>query len=230
MKTSIQHICHISQQTISLDGKVIFHLENQVESNEFLNESYRFLQIDYPKFFKMDILAKVAFIATELISKSLISKDINKDAVGIVLGNKSSSLIADLTHQRSIQDKNAHFPSPAVFVYTLPNIMMGEMCIRHGFSNENTLFISKEFDAETLSKYTNHLFNERIIEYCIGGWADAQPGNYEAFLYFVGTGKSTFWGEHTAENIQYLKQKSDREITENLHKTAFEPETISSEY
>ena len=96
MKTSIQHICHISQQTISLDGKVVFHLENQVESNEFLNESYRFWQIDYPKFFKMDILAKVAFIATELICKSLTLKEIDKEEVGIVLGNKSSSLVADL--------------------------------------------------------------------------------------------------------------------------------------
>ena len=92
-----------------------------MESNEFLNESYRFLQIDYPKFFKMDVLSKVASLATELICKSLILKEIDKEEVGIVLGNKSSSLVADLTHQRSIQDKKRPLPkSRCVCIYFAP--------------------------------------------------------------------------------------------------------------
>jgi hypothetical protein len=227
MKNNIQHICHISQQTISLDGEVVFYLENQDKSTDFLNESYRFLQIDYPKFFKMDLLGKLAFIATELICKSLNTKEIHKNSVGIVLGNRSSSVVADLTHQRSIQDKDAHFPSPAVFVYTLPNIMMGEMCIRHGFSNENTLFISDEFDPQTLEKYINHLFNERIIEHCLGGWVEANPEHQEAFIYFAGKSQAAFWGEHSAENISYLKDNPILTTEGNFHKV---PILISSEY
>jgi hypothetical protein len=227
MKTTIQHICHITHQTISLDGEVVFYLENKGETTDFLNESYRFLHIDYPKFFKMDLLGKLAFIATELICKSLNNKGIHQDSIGIVLGNRSSSLVADLTHQRSIQDKDAHFPSPAVFVYTLPNIMMGELCIRHGFSNENTLFISDEFDSQTLEKYINHLFNERIIEHCLGGWVEANPENQEAFIYFVGTSNTSFWGEHSAENISYLKNNPKLELEQISHR---EPTLISSEY
>jgi hypothetical protein len=227
MKTSIQHICHINQQTISLDGEVIFCLENQNGNTDFLNESYRFLQIDYPKFFKMDSLGKLTFIATEFICKILKINDIHKDSVGIVLGNRSSSLMSDLTHQRSIQDKNTHFPSPAVFVYTLPNIMMGELCIRHGFSNENTLFISDEFDPHTLEKYINYLFDERVIEYCLGGWVEANPENQEAFIYFTGKSHKAFWGEHTAENLLYLKANSIPESEENSQEV---PTPISSEY
>jgi hypothetical protein len=227
MKTSIQHCCHINKKTIILNGEVVFCLENQDESADFLNESYRFLQIDYPKFFKMDLLGKLAFIATELICKSLNNKGIHQDSIGIVLGNRSSSLVADLTHQRSIQDKDAHFPSPAVFVYTLPNIMMGELCIRHGFSNENTLFITDEFDPQTLEKYINHLFSERIIEHCLGGWVEANPENQEAFIYFAGTSNTTFWGEHSAENISYLKNNPKLELEQISHT---EPTLISSEY
>ena len=225
MKTSIQHICHINQQTISLDGEVVFYLENRSETTDLLNESYRFLQIDYPKFFKMDSLGKLTFIATELICKTLNVKDIHKDSVGIVLGNRSSSLMSDLTHQRSIQDKNAHFPSPAVFVYTLPNIMMGGVCIRHGFNNENTLFISDEFDPNTLEKYIKHLFDERIIEQCLGGWVEANPENQEAFIYFTGKSHKTFWGEHTVENLLYLKNNPMLELKKNSRKG---PTPISS--
>jgi hypothetical protein len=227
MKTSIQHICHINQQTISLDGEVVFYLENQCENSDFLNESYRFLQIDYPKFFKMDSLGKLTFIATELICKTLKNKNLQKDSVGIVLENRSSSLMSDLTHQRSIQDKNAHFPSPAVFVYTLPNIMMGEVCIRQGFSNENTLFISDEFDPQILEKYINHLFDEQTIKHCLGGWIEANPENQEAFMYFIEKSHEGFWGEHTAENIAYLKNNPVLEFAEIFHKVSA---SISSEY
>lgn len=219
MKKTIQHICHINQQTISLDGNVVFYLESLGEISDFLNESYRFLQIDYPKFFKMDLLGKLAFLATELICKTLKNQHLPKDSIGIILGNRSSSLMSDLTHQRSIQDRNAHFPSPAVFVYTLPNIMMGELCIRHGFSNENTLFISDEFDPQTLEKYINHLLDEQIIEHCLGGWVEANPESQEAFIYFTGKSQKDFWGEHTVENLLYLKnnpmlesEKKSREI------------------
>ena len=230
MKTSIQHICHISQQTIILDGKVIFHLENQVESTHFLNESYRFFKIDYPKFFKMDNLSKLAFIVTELICKSLNNRYIQTDTVGIVLQNRSSSLVADLSHQRSIKDKESHFPSPAVFVYTLPNIMMGEMCIRHGFSNENTLFISDKFDAEMLEKYINYLLNERIIKHCLGGWVEANPECQEAFLYFTGESQAISWGEHTTENIAHLKENPVFKTEKFFDKVVEIPVLISSEY
>ena len=227
MKNNIQHICHINQRSICLDGKVIFLNENQAESLEFLNEIYRFLKIDYPKFFKMDVLSKLAFIATEMICKKLDFTEINKESVGIVLENKSSSLMSDLTFQRSIQDKNAHYPSPAIFVYTLSNIMMGEMCIRHGFSNENALFITEQFDPILLEKYINHLFNEQIIEHCFGGWVEANPEHIEAFIYFMGEETTANLGKHEAGNISYLKNNSIFGVNENYNHVRF---PISLEY
>jgi hypothetical protein len=219
MKTYIQHICHIGSQTISVDGKVIFFDENN-NIGDFLNLSYRHFCIEYPKFFKMDNLSKLAFLTAELLLRKVRLNEISKDNIGIVLGNSSSSIISDLSHQESIQKPTSHFPSPSVFVYTLPNIMMGEISIRHGLSNENTLFINDDFTPEILEKYTNYLIDEHIIEHAISGWIDAQTDNYEAFFYFVTPHPIHSFGNHDCENIVRLqnnRKEYHTQFLENIH-------------
>ena len=82
---------------------------------------------------------------------------------------------------------------------------MGEISIRHGLSNENTLFIHEDFTPEILEKYTNYLIDEHIIEHAISGWIDAKTDNYEAFFYFVTPQPVGSWGNHDCENIEYLR-------------------------
>jgi len=71
--------------------------------------------MEYPKFFKMDLLSKLAFIGAELLLASTISEQPIYD-IALYLSNATSSLDTDIKHSTSIADTEAYYPSPAVFV------------------------------------------------------------------------------------------------------------------
>ncbi|MEJ0079473.1 MAG: hypothetical protein WDM78_00555 [Puia sp.] len=51
--------------------------------------------------------------------------------------------------------------SPALFVYTLPNIVIGEISIRRHFKGENAFFVFKQFDGNFIEKYVRGLFEKQ---------------------------------------------------------------------
>ena len=79
--------------------------------------------------------------------------------IGVVLANANSSLDTDIKYFETVKD----IASPALFVYTLPNIVIGEICIRHNFKGENAFFIFEEFDAGFIQQYVSNLINNNII-------------------------------------------------------------------
>ena len=95
----------------------------------------------------MDNLSKLAFLAADLLLKNEVNEG-EENNIALLFANKSSSLDTDVKHQESIADRQNYFPSPAVFVYTLPNICMGEISIRHKLYTENSFFIFAQFNAE----------------------------------------------------------------------------------
>ncbi|MFH1296133.1 MAG: hypothetical protein ABIJ04_02530 [Bacteroidota bacterium] len=133
----------------------------------------------------MDSLSKLGFISAELVLRQVNLDLYDKKRVGIVLANGSSSLDTDLIHQQSINDRSQYFPSPSVFVYTLPNIMIGEICIRHQVKGENTFLISEKFDHRLLFNYVNELFQHHRVEACLAGWVELLKEQFEALLMFV---------------------------------------------
>ncbi|MCX6226111.1 MAG: hypothetical protein NTV01_15395, partial [Bacteroidia bacterium] len=158
-----------------------------------LVQTYRNLGFDYLKFFKMDNLSKLAILAAENVLKGtdLYSKTCN-DNVAIVLANASSSLVADTNFQHTISDPENYFPSPSLFVYTLPNISIGEICIKYKIFGSNMFFINQKFDASTLYFYVNELFENASTDYCITGWVECNENAYEAFLLLVTKGLSQY--------------------------------------
>ncbi|WP_321539372.1 hypothetical protein [Flavobacterium piscinae] len=91
----------------------------------------------------MDNLSKLAFLASEvLLSEQIIAEAENN--VALVFANRSSSLDTDVKFQQSIDDKENYYPSPAVFVYTLPNICVGEISIKHQLKSENAFLCLKK--------------------------------------------------------------------------------------
>ena len=101
-----------------------------------LVELYRKEVGDYPKFFKMDPLSRLGFVATEMLLKESPKAD-----YGVLLFNRSSSMADDLAFQATIQSHTEWFPSPALFVYTLPNIVTGEIAIRNHFQTETNFMV-----------------------------------------------------------------------------------------
>lgn len=194
---NISSYCHIKNHQVSLNGSVIFS-EESLEFSEFIKAAYKNQNTKYPKFFKMDNLSKLAFLAADILLKNEHIDSEKENDIALVFSNKASSLDTDVAHQKSIQDKDNYFPSPAVFVYTLPNICLGEISIKYKLYTENSFFIFERFNAEHLMTYSNSLLETNKAKSVLCGWVELEGENYEAFLYLVSNEGAI---KHNKQNI-----------------------------
>ena len=198
----ITRYAHVNGRTIYIDGALVF--ESELAGADFLIEAHKALEINYPKFYKMDKLSKLAILATEMLLKGVkLTDKYRAEDIAVIASCANSSLDTDLRYQTSI----ATAPSPSLFVYTLPNVMIGEICIRHGIKGENTCFVSDEFDAGFQTDYVNGLIADGCAEACLSGWADYLGGKMNAFFMLVEKNPTSL-GEH---NTQTVKQLYDRQ-------------------
>jgi hypothetical protein len=189
MELGIQKYCYIKPRKISVNGKSYIDVEVQESLEKSLIQTYRNLGLNYLKFFKMDNLSKLAILAAETILKETelyLSGD--KDDFAVVLSNASSSLVTDANYQKTITDHDNFFPSPSLFVYTLPNITIGEICIKHKIYGENVFLISEKFDADMMYFYVNELFGHTETKHCLTGWVECNDTTYEAYMLLIGKG------------------------------------------
>ncbi|WP_414847391.1 3-oxoacyl-ACP synthase [Chryseobacterium sp. IT-36CA2] len=171
--------CTIEHSKITVDGNLIF--ESQSETfQEFAKEAYKSLDLSYPKFHKMDNLSKLAFLSAETILK-----DEDHSRTAIVFANRSSSLDTDFKYQESINDQDNFYPSPAVFVYTLPNICVGEISIKHKMQTENAFFVLDDFDEKFLNDYSEQILQSGKADKVLCGWVELYQENYKAFVYLL---------------------------------------------
>lgn len=126
---------------------------------------------NYPKFYKMDILTRLAFVAAELLKKSL---PLTGELEGVCLFNHSSSLVADRQYLTTISDKDNFFPSPSLFIYTLPNITTGEIAIRHHLQGETSFYILPEKDEALMQQILEATLKATGAKSAISGWVDAE--------------------------------------------------------
>ncbi len=177
----IRAFSHIKNHVVSLNGEYLYH-DEALDFSEFIKRAYKSLDTSYSKFFKMDNLSKLAFLAADVLLEEVNSQEEN---IAIVLSNRASSLDTDRRHQNSIEDEANYYPSPAIFVYTLPNICIGEISIKHKLLSENSFFIFDHFNAAYLFDYAESLINTKKAGKVLCGWVDFDEENYEAFLYLV---------------------------------------------
>ncbi|MET0943821.1 MAG: 3-oxoacyl-ACP synthase [Flavobacterium sp.] len=203
-KTYIQSYITIQNNEIVLNGTSVFKIE-PTEFADFSKQAYRSFDIQYPKFFKMDALSKLAFLGAELLLSPITSSEEEENNIALVLANKSSSLDTDVKYQESISDQENYFPSPAVFVYTLPNICLGEISIRHQLKSENSFFIFDVFNTEFMSNYSNILLNSDKADVVLCGWVEFFNDDYKAFLCTISKEENT---KYTNENINTLYNNS----------------------
>ncbi len=169
---------------VSLNGNTIFYCDEK-EFPRFIKSAAKHLNTDYAKFFKMDNLSKLAFLAADILLKEQTAHSNNLKDVAIVLSNKASSLDTDRKHQICISDKDNYYPSPSIFVYTLPNICIGEISIKYQLRSENCFFVFEKFNATHLHINADYLLKHNKAEKVLCGWVDFDDKNYDAFLYLV---------------------------------------------
>ena len=129
----------------------------------------------------MDNLSKLGWLACEILLQEYAKNDHLPEETGIILSNSNSSFDTDLKYFETIKD----VASPSLFVYTLPNIMTGEICIRNNFKGENAFFVSEYFDGAFMEQYIFNLLDRDILDVCICGWVDVYHEEYKAALFLV---------------------------------------------
>jgi len=130
----------------------------------------------------MDNLSKLGWLASEVLLKDTYEKDqYQPEEMGLVLANRNSSLDNDIKYLESAKE----IASPSLFVYTLPNIVIGEICIRNNFKGEHGFYIQDSFDAGFIAGQVDYLLNNNILKACICGWVEVLGQDYKAALYLI---------------------------------------------
>ena len=199
----IKSYCSIKNNQVSLNGDVLYMGEN-TDFSTFIKQAKKHFKSNDSKFYKMDALSKLAFLASDLLLDNEKLNLENDNNIAIVFSNKSSSLDTDRIHQKSIQNMEDYYPSPSVFVYTLPNICIGEISIKYKLYTENSFFIFDTLNADYLSVYSNSLIASDKADEVLCGWVEVDGENYNAFVYLVSKEGKT---EHNVENIIRLYNK-----------------------
>ncbi len=185
MKTKNLYIIRnvsIVNNKVIYDGRVIYSDNSSPEFSSFSKDLYRRLNCEYPKFFKMDKLCKLTFLSTEFITRDIDLSSCNQNETAIILSNSGSTLATDINFTNTLNK----IPSPAVFVYTLPNIAIGEISIRKEWRGENLFMVEKKFNPENLSDQVVMLFSSSQTELCLTGWTDyISSSDYHVSLWLV---------------------------------------------
>lgn len=168
----------VSQEIEITPAKVIINGEPvavKEKGEKMLVELYRRYANDYPKFFKMDTLCRLGFIASEILLHE-------EQVEAVILANRSASIKNDTDYLATITGEN-YYPSPALFVYTLPNIVTGEIAIRHHIQGETSFYILEdEQQLEQIIKSTITRHPSPIL----AGWCECSgPDTFNAKLQII---------------------------------------------
>lgn len=170
----------IAEISVTPNGAV---LNGKTISTADITGLYREFVGDYPKFFKMDALCKLGFIGAELLLKGVSAED--KENAAIILFNRNGSLVTDRNYQKTIADDN-YFPSPALFVYTLANIVTGEIAIRNKIYGESSFYVLNGQDMDLMNDIINNAYLTSSPTFILTGWVDIDDEqSYEAKLKLV---------------------------------------------
>jgi len=189
----IRDYCVIRHNRVVVNGSLLFEMDRSVDYSSFIASLYKKMDLGYAKFYKMDALSKLGFMAAELLLRDMDDlSEINNEDIAVIIANSQSSLETDGRFQETIADRSNYFPNPALFVYTLPNIMIGEICIKNKFKGESAFFVFEQLDSDFLCDYVGNLFETTGTQVAITGWVDLDSDhNYEAILCLVEKGNTS---------------------------------------
>ena len=171
-----QHTVLIQPNAVELDGR---SLPIDATGKDLLKALYHQYVGDYPKFYKMDGLSRLGFIASELLLQAEgQERFVPCDDRAVIFFNHSSSIGADRKYLESIADPENFFPSPSVFVYTLPNIVTGEIAIRNHYYGETSFYILPERSEQQMEAILRASCLDTATRSIITGWLDYEDDEH----------------------------------------------------
>ncbi|RYD97413.1 MAG: hypothetical protein EOP54_11005 [Sphingobacteriales bacterium] len=174
-----EHTISISAAGVRADGQHLYDLQGMPPA-EIPLYLYKALGLAYPKFFKMDRISKLGFVAAELLMQ-IVGQPVDKDKVALLLTTADGCREIDEQFTASMEA----IPSPALFVYTLPNIVAGEICIRNGFKGEQMVWVAEAPDEKMTNAYLQTLFAKGNTDACLAGYLNAYKDDVRAELSWV---------------------------------------------
>lgn len=193
------HTIRITPEEVILDQRKLWEGKKELgeqegqEHHSLLTTLYKQMIGNYPKFYKMDGLSRLGFVASEiLLNAEKGETDVERreeegerllEERAIIFFNHSSSIASDRNYKESINDKNNYFPSPSIFVYTLPNIVTGEIAIRNHFHGETSFFILPNKDERMMEEILQASCRDTQSKSFLTGWIDYEDErHFEADL------------------------------------------------
>ena len=197
------HTIRITPEEVILDQRKIWERKEELREQEglehhsLLTSLYKQMIGDYPKFYKMDGLSRLGFVASEILLNAEKEETEEEEKLeerkeeeiknleerAIIFFNHSSSIASDRNYKESIKDKDNYFPSPSIFVYTLPNIVTGEIAIRNHFQGETSFFILPDKDERLMEEILLASCRDAQSKSFLTGWIDYEDErHFEAEL------------------------------------------------
>lgn len=181
------HTIRITPEEVILDQQKLWEGKKELgeqegqEHHSLLTTLYKQMIGNYPKFYKMDGLSRLGFVASEILLNA--EKGETDKERAIIFFNHSSSIASDRNYKESINDKDNYFPSPSIFVYTLPNIVTGEIAIRNHFHGETSFFILPDKDERLMEEILQASCRDDQSKSFLTGWIDYEDErHFEADL------------------------------------------------
>ena len=186
-KFTTTHTIRITPEEVILDQRKLWEGKKELgeqegkEHHSLLTTLYKQMIGNYPKFYKMDGLSRLGFVASEILLNA--EKGETDKERAIIFFNHSSSIASDRNYKESINDKDNYFPSPSIFVYTLPNIVTGEIAIRNHFHGETSFFILPDKDERLMEEILQASCRDDQSKSFLTGWIDYEDErHFEADL------------------------------------------------
>ena len=153
-----------------------------IPSGTSLPDLYRQYAGDYPKFFKMDTACKLGFLLAEMLVKDDPDRFVPRQDRAVLVFSRCGSLADDRNYAASMED----FPSPALFVYTLPNTVTGEIAIRNKYAGETSAFVLEAYDPEQILDQILMAFQDRATRSVLAAWIDCpSDGEWNAIGWLI---------------------------------------------
>ena len=133
-----------------------------------LTQLYRQEVGDYPKFFKMDVLSRLGFLLTERLVGSDENRFLPREDRAVLVFSREGCVANDRNYVATMKD----FPSPSLFVYTLPNIVAGEIAIRNKYAGETSAFVLEKYDEKAIFELVRQAFQDPVTQSAVVIWAD----------------------------------------------------------
>lgn len=202
--TGIEKWIRITPDRVTADGAELF--SGKEEGADMLVHIYRQAINDYPKFFKMDGLCRLGFVASEMLLRGSEGRFEPSENRAVILFNRGGSISNDRNYQLTIAQEDNFYPSPAIFVYTLPNIVTGEIAIRNKLYGETSFYVLDGWDPAAIVRTVESSFaSDAMTTEALCGWVEhIHKDDYEAVMMLLrrdGTGLLPFT-EQILDNLK----------------------------